>query len=127
MGSNYKLLIPLTSIGGTNNLPAIPLPIPSAGIWFINYQIRISPVGVTVATTDRFFTEINLNGVPSGGLIEDSSTHTITSQKFMSHNGSTILNINNTTSSVTINTVINILTGTMQCNTDSYIQIVRIG
>lgn len=124
MGSNYTFFIPIVSITGADILPASPVPIPSAGIWLINYQIRIQPI--SIGTVERFFTEVYVGGVQAGGTIEDVSTQNLTTQKFMSHSGTTIVTINNSTTTVYINTVVGIVAGPLQLDNRSFIKFMRI-
>lgn len=116
----------MTGIAGNDTLPtSAGIPIPSAGIWLINYQIRIQP-SISVGTVTRFFTEVYVGGVPAGGTIEDVSTQNLTTSQYMSHCGVTIATVTNTTTTVYINTVLAITTGPLQTDTKSFVKIMRI-
>ena len=125
LGSYYIFNIAPVSITGTDNLPTPAVPIPSPGIWLINYQIRIKP-GISVATITRIQTEVFVSGASIGGMIENSSTQNISGSQFVAHNGFAIATVTNSTSTVTVTTAVSISVGPVQTDTYSFIKIMRI-
>jgi len=124
LGSYYTFNITAVGISGNDSIPASGVPIPSAGIWLINYQIRIKP-GISVGTVTRFYTEVYVASASVGGMIEDSSTQNLNGAQFITHNGFAIATVTNSTSTVYINTVTTITVGPLE-TVNSFIKIMRI-
>jgi len=108
-------------------MPVTPVTIPSAGIWLVNYVIRLASAGAVIT---RFLTSIITSnvGLPINvGLLENGATQNINSSQAASNGGSAVLIVPNSTSTITIQVVLAITSGTLTSDGNSYIQLTRIG